>query len=56
MNTFNEQFSKTEPEDEEIKEIMDDYGLDRDEADRVQEIMDDYGLDVDDAVMIEECE
>ena len=36
--------------DEEIKELMESYDLDKGEAEHVKEIMDDYGLDEDDAV------
>lgn len=36
--------------DEEIKELMEDYGLDEDEAEHVKEIIKDYGLDEEEAV------
>lgn len=38
--------------DEEIKEIAEDYGLDKEEAEEIQEISDEYGLDTDDAYEI----
>ncbi|EKD94458.1 MAG: hypothetical protein ACD_26C00036G0003 [uncultured bacterium] len=38
--------------DEELQELMDEQGLNRDEAEEVMEIMDEYGLDEDEAVEI----
>ena len=36
--------------DPEIKELMDDYDLEEDEAERVKEIMDEWEIDADEAV------
>jgi hypothetical protein len=36
--------------DEETKRIMEDHGLEEEEAERVQEIMEEEGLDEDEAV------
>lgn len=44
-----------EPEDfEEIHELMNDHGLDADEAMRVKELMDDEGLDVEEAIELKD--
>jgi hypothetical protein len=40
--------------DEEIKEIMDNSGLDEDDAEKVKEVMEETGLDQDDAAEIAE--
>ncbi len=40
--------------DEDIKELMINYDLDRDTAERVQEIMDEFGVNEDDAIEPEE--
>lgn len=37
---------------EEIKEIMEDYDLDKDEAEEVRDIIDENGVDADDAFEI----
>jgi len=36
--------------DEEIKRIMEDYDLDKDDAEKVQEITEEWGIDEDDAI------
>ena len=41
--------------DDDVKELMEDYDLDSDEAERVQEIMDETDLDADDAIMLHEA-
>lgn len=38
--------------DEETKRIMEDHGLDREQAEKVQEIMEEEGIDEDEAVEI----
>lgn len=43
-----------EAPEEDVKELMETYDLDKDTAERVQEIMDDLGVDEDDAVELEE--
>jgi len=40
--------------DKELKELMDNYNLDEEEAERVRDIMDDYGLDEDEAVELKD--
>ena len=35
--------------DDETKEIMDDLGLDKEDAERVKELMDEWEIDADDA-------
>jgi hypothetical protein len=42
-----------DPQDEEIKELMDNHDLDEDTAERAQELVDE-GLDEDDAVELAE--
>lgn len=44
---------KEEP-DEEVKELMKNHYLDRDEAEHVKEVMDEYGLDEDEAVELKD--
>ena len=44
-----------DPEEEEIKELIEEYGLDEDQAQRAQELIDE-GLDEDSAVEIAESE
>lgn len=39
-----------EAPDEDIKELMENHDLDKEEAEHVQEIMEEYDLDEDDAV------
>ena len=36
--------------DEEMKRIMEEYDLDKDDAEKVQEIVEEYGIDEEDAV------
>lgn len=38
--------------DAEIKELMEDYDLDKEDAERLRDLMDDTGLDADDAYEI----
>ena len=38
--------------DEETKRIMEDHGLDKEDAEKVQEIMEEEGIDEDEAVEI----
>lgn len=38
--------------DDELKELMEDYGLDKEEAEEVQDIIDELGVDPDDAYEI----
>ena len=40
--------------DEDIKELMKNYDLDKNEAEHVREIMDDHGLDESDAVELKD--
>jgi hypothetical protein len=40
--------------EEEVKELMEDYGLDQDSAERVVELADEMGLDPEEAVEIAE--
>jgi hypothetical protein len=35
--------------DDEYKELMEDYGLNKDEAEEIQDLADELGLDTDDA-------
>jgi len=42
-------------EQEDIKEIMENQGMDADQAERVRDVMEEYGLDEDEAVEIEEA-
>lgn len=55
---FDEDNFVDENEDEksakELSELMENYGLDRDEAKKVKEIMEDDGLDADDAVELKD--
>ena len=39
---------------EETKRIMEDHGLDREDAEKVQEIMEEEGIDEDDAVELKD--
>lgn len=41
-------------EQEDIKEIMDNQGLDADQAEKVRDVMEEYNLDEDEAVEIAE--
>jgi hypothetical protein len=40
--------------DEETKRIMEDHGLDKEDAEKVQRIMEEEGLDEDDAVELKD--
>lgn len=40
--------------DEETKKIMEEHGLDKEEAEKVQRIMEEEGLDEDDAVELKD--
>lgn len=44
---------ETEPEDEETRRLMEEYGIDEDQAETVQELIDE-GLDEEDAVDFED--
>ena len=43
-----------EKPDEEVKELMDGYDLDRDAAENVKKIMDDHGLNEDEAIELQD--
>lgn len=40
--------------EEDVKEIMENQGMDADQAERVRDVMEEYSLDEDEAVEIEE--
>ena len=44
-----------DPIEEDVQEIMDNQGLDADQAERVRDVMEEYGLDEDEAVEVEEA-
>jgi len=44
----------TEEVDEEVSELMENYGLEKDEAEHVKEIMDTEGLDEEEAVELKD--
>ncbi|MDO8686724.1 MAG: hypothetical protein Q7K11_00750 [Candidatus Berkelbacteria bacterium] len=44
----------TEEIDEEISELMENYGLDKDEAEHVKEIMETEGLDEEEAIELKD--
>ena len=47
---LNEHEPDEEAPDEDIKELMESHGLDRDEAEKVQELMDVEGLEEEEAI------
>ena len=51
-NNLTENEPEEEVPDEDIKELMEAHGLDKDEAEQVQDIMQEYGVDEDEAVEI----
>ncbi|QQS59468.1 hypothetical protein IPN35_01075 [Candidatus Peregrinibacteria bacterium] len=52
--TNNDPKDGQEPIEEDIKEIMENQGVDADQAERVRDVMEEYGLDEDEAVEVEE--
>jgi hypothetical protein len=52
--TNNCQNNDPDPDDDDIKEIMESQGIDADQAERVRDVMEEYELDEDEAVEIEE--
>ena len=52
--TNNYQNDDGNEEQEDIKEIMENQGLDADEAEKVRDVMEEYNLDEDEAVEIAE--
>jgi hypothetical protein len=48
-NNLTENESEEEVPDEDVKEIMEAYDLDKDEAEELQELMDETGLDIEEA-------
>jgi len=40
--------------EEEIRELMENYDLEEEDAEKVQEVMDELGVDEDDAIMLVE--
>ena len=53
---MDEEFEKENREeiDEEVLELMENYGLEQDEAEHVKEIMDEEGLDEEEAVELKD--
>ena len=53
---MDEEFKKEDSEevDEEVAELMENHGLDQDEAEHVKEIMDTEGLDEEEAVELKD--
>ena len=56
MSDPDEYFERVDVDDQykEIRELMDGYSLDVDEAERVRDIMDEHGLDEDEAIELKD--